>query len=355
MLDYRDSPHVMREASPLSPREAEILNSIVQEHIQTGCPVASRTLARMRRHSFSPATIRNVMADLADAGYLEQPHTSAGRIPTAKAFRLFVQSLTAKRLIEEELERLRRKLSETETLGARVELSSHMLTEMTRTFSIAAAIPASSQVLDQVELLELGDRRILMIVVTGDKFVHNRVVSLDEPLSGEELVSIRNFINRNYSGCLLSEVRSRLRARLEEASAAYDAILRRLMVLYEKGLLEVDANPEIHMEGASNLVGIDFHLTREKMRELFRTLEEKKRVLRLLDQFLEGPEGEVSVQVGLEEAHPSMRELSIIGLNVCLPGGLGAKIAVLGPMRMNYRQAMSAVMHVGQAFQSLSV
>lgn len=295
------------------------------------------------------------MADLADAGYLEQPHTSAGRIPTAKAFRLFVQSLTAKQLIEQEIGRLRAKLTECESLGARIELSSHILTEMTRSFSVAAAIPAISQVLDHVELIELGDQRILMVVVTGDRMVHNRVVSLDEPLSPDDLTSIRNYINRNYSGCLLSEVRSQLRSRLEEASAAYDAILRRLQVLYSKGLLDVYADPEIHMEGASNLVGVEFHLTREKMRELFRTLEEKKRVLKLLDQFLEGPEGEISVQVGLEDAHPNLRELSIIGLQVYLPGGLGAKIAVLGPMRMNYKQAMSAVMHMGQAFQGLPV
>jgi heat-inducible transcriptional repressor len=109
------------------------------------------------------------------------------------------------------------------------------------------------------------------------------------------------------------------------------------------------------MEGAANLVGIDFHLTREKMRELFRALEEKKRILLLLGRFLEHPDGEVSVQVGLSEAHPSMRELSLIGVSVVLPGGLGAKIAVIGPMRMDYQKVMSTVLHMGHAFQSVPV
>jgi heat-inducible transcriptional repressor len=107
------------------------------------------------------------------------------------------------------------------------------------------------------------------------------------------------------------------------------------------------------MEGASNLVGLDLHLTRERLRDLFRALEEKKRILQLLDRFLEGSRGQVHVQVGLAEAHPSMRPLSLIGINVTLPGGMEAKLAVLGPMRMNYPKVMSAVLHLGQAFQSL--
>jgi heat-inducible transcriptional repressor len=142
-----------------------------------------------------------------------------------------------------------------------------------------------------------------------------------------------------------------LAQRLHHASATYDAILRKLTVLYAKGLLDLPAEPEVHMEGASNLVGLDLHLTKEKMRELFRTLEEKKRVLELLDRFLENPAGEIGVHVGLGEMHPSMGELSLIGLPVMLASGIPAVIAVLGPMRMNYVRVMSAVQHVGQAFR----
>jgi len=342
-----------KTAPGLSPRAVEVLTSIVQTYIQTGTPVASRSIARLRKHKLSPASIRNVMADLADEGYLSQPHPSAGRVPTVKAFQLFVQSLTAKRLLEAELRRLRRQLSEVQTMADRVERASHMLMEMSHGVGITAAIPGDSQRLDQVELLSLADGRILMVVVTRDRIVHNRVVTLDEPVSQEELTSIRNYINRNFSGCALSEIRARLRARLEQASATYDAIWRRLLLLYEKGLLDVDLAPELHLEGTANLVGIDFHLTRERMRDLFRALEEKKRILQLLDQFLEEPEGQVSVHVGLGEAHPCMKELSLIGVSVALPSGVDAKIAVLGPMRMNYQRVMSAVLHVGQALQTL--
>jgi heat-inducible transcriptional repressor len=209
--------------------------------------------------------------------------------------------------------------------------------------------------LDKIELLGLSDYRVLMIVATRDKMVRSRVVTLDQFVSQDELNSIRNYLNQNFSGWLLSDIATTLQVRLEQASAAYDAILKKLNLLYEKGLLHIPISPEVHMEGAFNLLGIDLHLTREKMREMFRALEEKKRIWQLLDRFLEQPQGEVGVQVGLGEAHPGMRELSLIGVSVVLPNGIAAKVAVLGPMRMNYERVISAVLHVGQAFQSITV
>ena len=345
----------MPDTAQLPSRAAEILNAIVQSYIQTGRPVASRSVSRLRRQTLSAASIRNVMADLADEGYLEQPHKSAGRVPTVKAFQLFARSLSARAVLDAELEPLRAELGTIGTVAGRIERTSHLLTEMTHGFGIAAAIPTEGQTLEQVELLQLTDGRILMIVVTRDKMVRNRVVTLTEPVTPDELVSIRNYVNRNFGGWILSDVRRELRKRLEETSAAYDEILKKLVFLYDQGLLDLEVGPEVHTEGVSNLVGIEFHLTSEKMRELFRALEEEKRVLELLEQFLASPEGKVAIQVGLGEAHPSMSELSLIGVSVALPSGLGAKIAVLGPMRMNYRKAMSAVLHVGQAIQSVPV
>jgi heat-inducible transcriptional repressor len=243
-------------------------------------------------------------------------------------------------------------LGNLETVEARVEHTSHMLTELTQGVGIAAAIPQISPQLEHIELVALSDRRVLMVVVTRDREVRNRVVRLDEAVSPQELDSIRNYINRSFAGWSLAEVRRELALRLAHASATYDAVLAKLTLLYAKGLLDVGAAPEVHMDGASNLVGLDLHLTKEKMRELFRALEEKKRVLELLDRFLEQPAGELGVHVGLAEMHPSMRELSLIGIPVMLPSGISAVIAVLGPMRMNYGRVMSSVQHVAQAFLS---
>ncbi|HLX43891.1 MAG TPA: heat-inducible transcriptional repressor HrcA [Bryobacteraceae bacterium] len=335
----------------MTPREREVLHEIVEAYIETGEPVASRSIVRRRRDPLSAASIRNVMADLEDGGYLSQPHTSAGRVPTEKAFQSYVQSLRLRRLAVAELERLRSEFGRLDTVEARVEHTSRTLTEMTRGVGLAAAIPQLSPALDQIELVPLPDRRVLMVVVTRDHEVRNRVLTLDEPVTPDELGSIRNYINRNFSGWQLEAARRELSERLDHASAAYDAMHQKLTQLYAKGLLDIGSMPEVHMDGASNLVGLDLHLTKEKMRELFRALEEKKRVLALLDRFLDHPTEEVAVHVGLAESHPSMGELSLIGLPVILPNGISAVIAVLGPMRMNYGRVMSAVQHVGRAFR----
>jgi heat-inducible transcriptional repressor len=339
----------MKTDAPLRSRHQEVLNCIVRAYIETGEPVGSRTISRTRDDSLSPASIRNVMADLGEEGYLSQPHTSAGRIPTEKAFRYYVKSLTAGRMAAGETERLRNEFSELHTVEARVERSSHVLMELTRNVGIAAAIPALAQELDQIELVPLADRRVLMILATRDHMVRNRAVALDEPVTPEELISIRNYVNRNFSGWRLGDARRELLRRMMEERAIYDAVMRKLQVFCQKGLLDDDASPEIHMEGASNLLGLDLHLTRERMRELFHALEEKKRLMDLLDRFLEQPAGELEVHVGLERAHPAMKDLALIGMTVRIGSGLPAKVAVLGPMRMHYERVMAAVLQTSRA------
>jgi heat-inducible transcriptional repressor len=273
--------------APLRTRHREVLDSIVRAFIETGEPVGSRVIAQRRRDALSSASIRNVMADLFDEGYLSQPHTSAGRIPTEKAFRHYVRSLTATRMGAAEADRLRQELTDLHTVEARVERSSHLLMELTSNVGIAAALPALTQELDQVELLPLSDSRVLMVLATRDHMVRHKVVSLDERVGPEELASIRNYVNRNFEGWRLGDARRELLRRMMEERAQYDAVLRRLRQLCQKGLLDDDSSPEVHMEGVSNLFGLDLHLTREKMRELLHALEEKQRLIDLLDRFLE--------------------------------------------------------------------
>ncbi|MBV8552079.1 MAG: heat-inducible transcription repressor HrcA [Acidobacteriaceae bacterium] len=340
----------MSHFGTLTPRHFDVLHAIVQNYIETGEPVASRTISR--KYPMSPASIRNMMADLLEQGYLSQPHTSAGRVPTELAYQSYTKTLMSSRLVQTELDRLHIEIRSAGGVEARIERSSKLLTEITRNFGIAAAIPTENQTLDQVELLGLPDRRILMVVITRDRMVRNKVINVDDTVSQDELASIRNYINYNFSGWVLPNIHRELKRRFELESATYDAILRRVSLLYSKGLLDLGLMPEIHFDGAENLIGLDLHLTRERMRELFRALEEKKRILQLLERFLEQREGELAIQVGLSDVHPSMTELSLIGVRFGLPNGLEAQVAVLGPMRMNYSRAVSAVLHVGQAFKT---
>jgi heat-inducible transcriptional repressor len=340
----------MNHLGTLSPRHVEVLHAIVQQYIDTGEPVASRTIAR--KYPMSPASIRNMMADLLEEGYLTQPHTSAGRIPTELGFQSYVGTLLGSRIIQGELDRLHIEIRSAGGVEARIERSSKLLTEITRNFGIAAAIPTENQTLESVELIALPDRRILMVVITRDRLVRNKVIQVEDHVSQDELHSIRNYINHHFKGWAVPLIHLELKRRLELDSAAYDAILRRVDLLYRQGLLDLGLTPEVHFDGVSNLIGLDLHLTRERMRELFRALEEKKRIMQLLERFLEQRDGELAIQVGLADVHPSMSELSLIGVRFGLPNGLEARVAVLGPMRMNYHRAVSAVLHVGQAFRS---
>jgi len=290
------------------------------------------------------------MADLCDAGYLSQPHTSAGRVPTEKAFRVFIKSLPVRPPSAAHRERILSRFNDAESVQERAERSSRILSELCRAVGIAVALPTAGLELEQVEFLPLPDRRILMVCITRDRQVHNRVVHLDQNLTAEDLASIRNYINWNFAGWRLPDIRRELERRIEEERDAYYQILQHVNLLYHKGLLEVERSTQIHMDGASNLVGLDLHLTKEKLRDLFRALEEKQRVLEILDRFLEQAHGELGVYVGLEEAHPAMKELSLIGLTVDLPGGLAGRIAVLGPMRMDYERVISTVQQIGAIF-----
>ncbi len=339
--------------APLNARLQDILHAIVRSYIETGEPVGSHTIAHRRNQSLSAASVRNVMASLADAGYLSQPHTSAGRVPTEKAFREYVQSVNAGRMPLADAARLRTELMEAPTAAARVERCCHILTELTRNVGIATALAPAVRELDQIELVPLGERRVLVILVTRDRTVHNRVVALEEFVSSDELANIRNYVNLNFSGWRLEDVRRELVVRIAEERAIYDAVLRKLTLLYRKGLLEVDVAPVFHMEGVSNLLGLDLHLTREKLRDLLRALEEKERLVELLNRVLEQPTGSLEVRVGLGETHPAMKELAIIGISFQMPGGIWAKMAVLGHMRMQYEKVMGAVLQTRRALESM--
>src|SRR4051794_24582092 len=216
-------------------RRTEILHSIVRSFIETGEPVASRSVSRQHPDTLSPATIRNVMMDLADDGFLEQPHTSSGRVPTAKAFSSYVQSLPFRKASFAEVQQMRVRLNQATTFEERVERSSTLLTELTRGMAIAAAIPAASQTLDHVELASLGGARVLMIVATSDDMVRNRVVLLDRPVTQDELNSIRNYLNVEFAGWQIQAVKTELERRFQEERAAYDDILGRLTILYSNG------------------------------------------------------------------------------------------------------------------------
>ncbi len=217
---------------------------------------------------------------------------------------------------------------------------------------IAAAIPALAQELDQIELVPLAEKPGSDDSGDARPYGAQPGGGADEPAAPDELLPFATTSIATSQAGSLGEARRELLRRMLEERELYDAEMRKLQVLCWNGLLDVDVSPEVHMEGASNLLGLDLRLTREKLRELLSALEEKKRVIELLDRFLDQPAGELEVHVGLERAHPAMKDLALIGMTVRLASGLPAKVAVLGPERMHYERVMAAVLQTSRALES---
>jgi heat-inducible transcriptional repressor len=280
---------------------------------------------------------------------LTQPHASAGRIPTALAIQLYVSNLGQVKANPAEVSKLQQKLKSIHSISERVEEGSHVLTGLTQNVGITAALPSTSQLLHQVELLPLAARQYLMIVVTSDRAVRNVVVTTQQDLRPEELTEIRNYINREFAGWTLADARLALEARLQDERNEYYNLLRQIEVFYAQGLFQGADGPRVFLDGAAYLVGLDLHLTRERMRELFQALEQKHQVLHILDQFLQGSDQRPAIQIGLGEAHPALSEFTLIGVEVPVGEGMSARVAVLGPLRLNYPRTIASVMEVGQA------
>ena len=308
----------------------------------------------MRSLALSPATIRNVMADLADDGYLAQPHTSAGRIPTGKAFRDFAGAVPARPLPAADRDHIFNQMQSGESLEERVAIASRVLTEITRNVGIAAALPSSAQELEHLELIALSDRRVLMIVATRDRMIRNRVVTLDRAMTQDDLIQLRNYVNANFAGWTLEKARAELLRRIEEERAMYDAVLQQLTLLCQKGLLLADQDPQAG-HGWRFLAGRSRSApdARKNAGVVPRAGREETRggaarpVSRIRRQ------GQIGIHVGLEDAHPAMSDLTLIGVTIDLPSGLRTRIAVLGPMRMQYDKVISTVLQIGRTFEIL--
>src|SRR5271165_4707418 len=205
----------MPSGNPIGGREREILTAIVETFIATGEPVGSRTLARSNREGLSPASIRNVMSDLADAGYLEQPHTSAGRVPSSDAYRYYVEQLTGKaRLSNEDETIIQGSLQGVSDVQEFMERTSHVLSLISRNVGVAVAIGGPKNALEHVYFSRLGDQKVLAVVVTRSGVVRDRVLRLD--ISQADLYAAARFINENFRGWTVDAMRADLARRLEQ-------------------------------------------------------------------------------------------------------------------------------------------
>jgi heat-inducible transcriptional repressor len=342
---------------PAGGREREILTAIVETFIASGEPVGSRTLARSSREGLSAATIRNVMADLADAGFLEQPHASAGRVPTAEAYRYYVEQLSGEaHLSHENQSIIQDTLTGVTDVEEFMERTSHVLSLISHSVGVGVTVATSGprNALEHVYFSRLGDQTVLAVVVTRSGVVRDRVLRLDIPQVDLDLAA--RYINENFRGWTMGDMRAELARRLEQERSEYDRLMKSIEQLYQQGALASNEGTQaVFVEGAANL--ITNHVTgqedRQRLQEMLRTLEEKEKVVKLLSAYLDTRQEAVRVVIGLDEALPSMQNFVLIGAPARVGGEVMGSLAVIGPTRLDYQHTMSAVSYIARLFDKL--
>ena len=343
----------MPNPGSIGPREREILTAIVETYISTGEPVGSRTLSRQNKDGLSPATIRNVMADLVDSGFLEQPHTSAGRVPTPQAYRYYVDQISGQAMISPADQTLiSDTLQGTVDVQEFLERTSHVLSLVSSGVGVAIGNAGPKNSLEHVYFSRQGNNRVLAVVVMKSGVVHDRMMRLERDLDQSDLNTAANYINENFRGWVLSSVKAELTRRIDQERSEYDRLMNSLEELHKSGALAADEpTKNIFVEGVANLVGSD--QDRERLRDLLKTLEEKERVADLLSAYLDTRQEAVRVVIGLEEAVPEMRNFVLIGAPARVGDEMRGSLAVIGPTRMDYQHTITAVSYIAQLFDKL--
>ena len=350
----------------VSPRERLVLTAIIELYIATGEPVASQAVAEHFAHKegLSSATIRNVMATLGETGMLEQPHSSAGRVPTAAAFRYYVEQITRPeaqfgriglggaavatiRLSDQHREQIEENFSGCMSSNEYLERTSHVLALISSGLGVALASGTGDQVLEHIHFSRLSAGRVLAVVVTRAGAVLDRVLVLDREFTYLELETAARYLNETFHGWQIERISAEIARRMEEERAAYNQLLASVEELCRKGALAVgEGAPALYMEGMANLIGLE--ADRERLKQMLLALEAKQRLVDLLTAYVSGSQQEVRVVVGLDEASPAMQDLVLIGAPARLGGTSVGTVAVIAPTRIQYQEMIQAVRYVAR-------
>ena len=345
-------------ARPITTRQREILTALIESYISTGEPVSSGTLAQSAfANVLSSATIRNEMAELADAGLIEQPHTSAGRIPSAEAFRLYVGQLTSTaaalpNLSRTDLQTHREALHakiDTSFAGiagasALLERTSHVLAALSSGVGLAIGAAASTDLLEHIHFSRLAQRRVLAVVVTRSGMVRDRVLALDHDLSSIQLETAANFLNQHFRGWNIDRVRNELTRRVDQERTVYQQLSDAIDLWTRTVPADAVQQQSVYIDGVVNLIGLP--ADRDRLRAMLSALEEKQRLIELLNAYIDTSEQSVRVIFDLEQQDPGMAGLVLIAAPAQVSGD--SAVAILGPKRMNYESAINAVSYIAQ-------
>ncbi len=323
----------------LNDRAQLLLKTLIERYIADGDPVGSRTLSKFSGLELSPASIRNVMADLEEMGFIASPHTSAGRVPTARGYRFFVDTLLRVKPLEQvEITQLEGQL-EVDSRRRVVTSASHMLSELTAFAGVVMTPRRQDQVFRHLEFLRLSEKRVLLIVVAPDGEVHNRILTTARDYAPTELIEASNFVNQHYAGMGFDQIRLRLQGELVALKQDVSALMSAAI---EVGSAAMTSPEDLVVSGERNLLGIpDLSTDMGRLRELFNVFERKTALLHLLDTSLHAHG--VQIFIGGESGISPLDECSIVTAPYEVDGEVVGTLGVIGPTRMAYERVIPIV------------
>jgi len=338
-------------AEQLSERGKRILEAVIEDYIATAEPVGSRTITRSHALALSPATVRNVMSDLEEMGFLTSPHTSSGRIPTDKAYRLYVNSILELKHItsdkRKEIERRCRLAGK--DLAQVLKETSRLLSSTSQYMGVVMAPRPAANIFHQMEFVKLSSRRILAILVSQNGTVQNRLIQTEEDLHQEDLVRMANYLNELLQGLTIGQVRERLLKEMQSEKVSYDRLMAKALALSEQTI--ATDGPELFLEGQANILEQPEFADAAKMREIFRAFEKKSVLLDLLDRSLQA--GGVQIFIGSESHLLKMEGMSLITSTYMTGKDTVGVLGVIGPTRMGYGRVIPIVDYTAKMISRL--
>lgn len=336
-------------ATAFDDRRRDILRTVIQRHIETGEPVGSESLSRALNRALSPATLRNIMADLEALGYLGHPHTSAGRVPTDEGYRLFVDSLmNPEPLPPVDAAAIASALTSPDASADQVmENASNVLSRLSRNVAFVLAPDIARASFRHIDLVSLAGDRVLVVMVSASGLVTQKVIEIDEHLSSDELQACANYLNTHFPGMTLSAIRARLLVLMREEKDLYDSLVKRVVALGEQAFAVEDESASVYLDGTANILAQPEFEDVERMKALFETFEEKSRLVGILNECIAG-DG-IRVLIGHENPDPDLRDLSFVTSGCNVEGDSGWGLGVLGSTRMEYARVVALVDQVSRS------
>ena len=337
-----------------SDRSKRVLAALIREYIASGEPVASTLLVTAAGLGVSSATVRSILARLEEEGYVQQPHTSAGRIPTDRGYRFYVDLLLESRRPRDRaataVEARLRRQSPDRLLDSLLPQVSHVLSQASRSVGFAIGPAHEAAVFDRVEFVPLGATRVLVVIVASGGHVIQKVIQTGEPIQADELRQAANYLNVEFAGIPLYRAREAVLERMTEERLLYDALRARAMRLASSTFADLPDDRTMYVEGMPALLDDASGLTVQTLQALLEMIEEKQKLLQLLNEYIDGPG--LSVVIGAEHLDPSLRPFSLVLSTYDDGYGIGT-VGVIGPTRMRYSRAIAAVEGAAQAVSKM--